>query len=94
MDYSETCEVYVIKVGIYSKLNDYMERFKYQRPGSFFDLCPRSLRMKLDLRGAIQDHWSSGLKRCEIDVLLYIEILIVYIVIYHEFVFYCYCLNV
>ena len=26
---------------------------------SFFDLCPRSLRMKQDIRWAIQDQWSS-----------------------------------
>ena len=39
VDYSETVEVYNIKVGIYSKLTENM-----------FDLCLRSLRMKLDLR--------------------------------------------
>ena len=30
VDYSETIEVYDIKVGIYSKLNEYMEIYMYQ----------------------------------------------------------------
>ena len=44
-NYQETVEVYLfgIKVGIYSKLNVYMEIYMYQR-SSFFDFCPRSLR--------------------------------------------------
>ena len=50
VDYSETVEVYDIKVGICSKLTEYMEIYMYQRSRSFFDLCLRSLRMKLDLR--------------------------------------------
>ena len=33
----------------------------YQGSRSFFDLCPRSLRMRLDLRGAIQNQWPFGL---------------------------------
>ena len=37
-----------------------MELYMYQRSKSFFDLCPRSLRMKQDLRWAIQDQCSSG----------------------------------
>ena len=45
VDYSETIEVYGIKVGIYSKQKYmYMETFMYQRSRSFFDHCPRSLR--------------------------------------------------
>ena len=44
VDYSETIEVYGIKVGIYSKQNKYMETCMYQRSMSFFDHCPRSLR--------------------------------------------------
>ena len=30
VDYAETIEVYDIEVGIYSKLNEYMEIFMYQ----------------------------------------------------------------
>ena len=43
VDYSETIEVYGIKVGtcIYSKQNKYMETCMYQRSRSFFDHCPR-----------------------------------------------------
>ena len=44
MDFSETIEIYGIKVGIYSTLTEYMEVYVYQRSMSFFDLCPRSLR--------------------------------------------------
>ena len=50
VDYSETIEVYDIKVGIYSKLIEYMEIYMYQRSRLFFDLCLRSLSMKLDLK--------------------------------------------
>ena len=39
VDYSETIEVYGVKAGIYSKLNEYM----HQRSRSFFDLCPSLL---------------------------------------------------
>ena len=46
-DYSETIEVYDIKVGIYSELSTW--RYMYQRSRSFFDLCLRSLRKKLIL---------------------------------------------
>ena len=49
-DYSETIEVYDIKVVIYGELNNHMEIYMYQRSLSFFDLWPRSLRMKRDLR--------------------------------------------
>ena len=48
------------KVAIYSQLNEYMEIHMCQRSRSFFDLCPRSLRMKLELRWAIQDHCPWG----------------------------------
>ena len=51
---------YDIKVDVYCKLTEYMAKYMYQRSRSFFDLCQRSLRMKLDLRWAVQDHWSSG----------------------------------
>ena len=44
MDYSEIIEVYGMQVGIYNKLNEYMELYMYQRSRSFFDHCPRSLR--------------------------------------------------
>ena len=44
VDYSETIEVYGIEVGKYSKLNEYIEIYMYQRSTSFFDLCPRSFR--------------------------------------------------
>ena len=47
VDYSETLVVYDIKVGIYSKLNEYVEINMYQRSRSFFDLCPRSLRFRI-----------------------------------------------
>ena len=36
VDYSENIEVYDIKVGIYGKLNEYMEKFMQQRSRSFF----------------------------------------------------------
>ena len=42
--YSESIEVCDIKVGTYSKLNEYMETYMYQRSRSFFDIFPRSLR--------------------------------------------------
>ena len=50
VDYSETIEVLDIKFGIHSKLTEYMEIYMYQMSRSYFDLCPRSLRRKLDLR--------------------------------------------
>ena len=37
--YSETIEVYDIKVGIHNKLNECREIYMYQRSRSFFDLC-------------------------------------------------------
>ena len=40
MDHLETIEVYGIKIGIYSKPNEYMEIYMYQRSRSFFNLCP------------------------------------------------------
>ena len=43
MDYSETNEVYGIKISVNSKQNEYMETYMYQRSRSFFDHCPRSL---------------------------------------------------
>ena len=43
VNYSETIDVYDIKVGIHSILNEYMEIYLYQRSRSFSDLCPRSL---------------------------------------------------
>ena len=45
-DYTETNDIYDIKVSIYvlrSKLNESMEIYMYQKSMSFFDLCPRSL---------------------------------------------------
>ena len=42
--YSETIDFYAFRLGIYSKLNDYIEKCMYQRPISFFDHCPGSLR--------------------------------------------------
>ena len=45
-DYTETNDIYDIKVSIYvlySKLNEYMEIYMFQKSMSFFDLCPRSL---------------------------------------------------
>ena len=47
VDYSETIEVYDIKVDIYSTLTEYMEVYMYQRSRSFFHLCPKSLRFHL-----------------------------------------------
>ena len=46
MDYSETIEVSDIKDGIYSKLNEYMEIYMYQRSRSLYDLCPWSVRFQ------------------------------------------------
>ena len=42
MDFSETNVVYVI-VGRFSQLNEYMNRYEYQRSRSFIDLHPSSL---------------------------------------------------
>ena len=44
VDYSETIEIYGIKVGIYSTLTEYMEIRMYQRSRSVCDICSRSLR--------------------------------------------------
>ena len=60
VDFSKPIAVCDVKVGMYCELNEYMEICMYQMSRSFFDLCTRSLRMKLGLRCAIQDHWSSG----------------------------------
>ena len=38
VDYSETIEVYAIKVGVYSSQNEYMEIYMYQRSMLLFDL--------------------------------------------------------
>ena len=40
MDFSETIEVYDIKVGRCSQLNEYMKLSEYQRSRSFTDLGP------------------------------------------------------
>ena len=47
MDCSETIVVYDIKVGRCSKLNEYMNLYKYQRSRSFTDYGPRSLRFNI-----------------------------------------------
>ena len=47
MDFSETVVVYDIKVSRFSQLNEYMNRYEYQRSRSFIDLCPRSLRFNI-----------------------------------------------
>ena len=39
--YSVTLEVYNIKVGIKSKLNEYLDKNMDQRSMPFFDICPR-----------------------------------------------------
>ena len=49
VNYLETIEIYDIKVGILHNLM-YMEIYMYQGSWSFFDLCTRSLRMKLELK--------------------------------------------
>ena len=38
VDYSVTIEVYDIKIGKNSKLNEYLEIYMFQRSTSFFDL--------------------------------------------------------
>ena len=43
VDYSVPFAVYDIKVDVYSKLNEYREKYMYHRSRSFFYLCPRSL---------------------------------------------------
>ena len=58
VDYLETIEFCDIKIR--NIVNEYMEIYMYQWSRSFFDLCLRSFRMKLDVRRAIQDQWSSG----------------------------------
>ena len=47
MDFSETIVVYDIKVGRYIQLNEYVNLYEYQRPGSFINLHPRSLRFNI-----------------------------------------------
>ena len=59
MDFAETIEVYDVKIGRCSKLNDYMNLYEYQRSRSFIDLSPRSLRFNifkfLFLRNCLDD---------------------------------------
>ena len=43
MDYSKIIEIYDIKVGIYSKLNECIGIDMYQRSMLSFDLCRMSL---------------------------------------------------
>ena len=47
MDISETFVVYDVKSGRCSKLNKYINLYKYQRSRSFIDLGPRSLRFNI-----------------------------------------------
>ena len=47
MDFSETIDVYDIKVGRCSQPNEYMKLYEYQRSRSFIGLHPRSLRFKI-----------------------------------------------
>ena len=47
MDFSETIVVYDIKVGRISLLDEYMNRYEYQRSRSFTELRPRSLRLNI-----------------------------------------------
>ena len=47
MDFSETIVVCVIKAGICSQINEYMNLHEYQRSKLFIDLCPRSLRFNI-----------------------------------------------
>ena len=47
MDFSETIVVYDIKVGRFIQLNEYMNLYEYQRPRSFTDLRPRSIRFNI-----------------------------------------------
>ena len=47
MDFSETIEVYDVKVGRCSQINDYMNLYEYQRSSSFIDLGPRSLSFNI-----------------------------------------------
>ena len=47
MDFSETIVVYDIKVGRCSQPNEYMKFYEYQRPRSFINLRPRSLRFNI-----------------------------------------------
>ena len=72
VDYSESIVVYDIIVGIYSKLNEHTEIYMYQRSRSFFDICPRSLRMKLNLgeRYRTIGHLRPTLNICWFAVLL------------------------
>ena len=43
------------KFTVYSKLNEYMELYMYQRSRSFFDLGPRSLRFRH--QNPLRKHW-------------------------------------
>ena len=47
MEFSETIVVCDIKVGRVIQLNEYMNLYEYQRPRSFIDLHPRSLRFSI-----------------------------------------------
>ena len=71
MDFSDTIEVYDIKVGRCSQLGEYMELCEYQRSWSFIDLGPNhtdSIFLKFlssiaaDFNDtAIQDQWTGPL---------------------------------
>ena len=54
---SETIVVYDIKVGRFSLLNEYMNRYEYQRSRSFIDLRPRSLRFNIFSLPESKAHW-------------------------------------
>ena len=47
MDFSEIIVVYDVRVGRFYLLNEYMNRYEYQRSRSFNDLCPRLLRFNI-----------------------------------------------
>ena len=47
IDFSETVEVYDIKVGRFCLLNEYMNHYEYQRSRSFIELHPRPLRFNI-----------------------------------------------
>ena len=57
MDLSETIGVYDVKVNIWSKLNEYINIYEYQRSRSFIDLGPRLLIFNTFSLLFLGNHW-------------------------------------
>ena len=58
MDFSETIVVCDAKIGIWSKLYEYMNIYEYQRSRSFTDLSPRSLKFNIFELRFLRNRWA------------------------------------